>query len=315
MMEFLLLVASLLIAFSIGSNDTSNSFGICIGCNALEFKKATTLLFVFVLLGALLQGEKVMETVGKELVEVDIYVLSISLLVSAIFIMLSNYKGLPVSSHQVIVGSLVGSGFALSYTVNFETIFKILLSWIISPFGALFLSILTYISIEKIIFRYSTLKAEKLLKALLLIGGVLIAYNTGANELATALGPVVYYGLLNCTQSSVIGSILIWLGVILLSYKVIETIGKGITTLDPRSGFSAQFGAGLCVWFFTSIGMPVSTTYCIIGGVSGVGILKGIKTVRKETLRKIVLNWFLTPISSFLICLLVASTLTHLNLL
>ncbi len=84
-----------------------------------------------------------METVGKELVEVDIYVLSISLLVSAIFIIFSNYKGLPVSSHQVIVGSLVGSGFALGSAVNFKTIFKILLSWIISPFGALLLSILT----------------------------------------------------------------------------------------------------------------------------------------------------------------------------
>ena len=256
-----------------------------------------------------------METVGKELIEINLYILSISLTVSAILIMFSNYRGLPVSSHQVIIGSLIGSGFALSSTVNFETLFKIFLSWVASPFGAFLLSVSIYFFIEKIIFRYSTLKAEKVFKILLLTSGILIAYNTGANELATALGPVIYYGLLNHNQSSIIGSILIWLGAILLSHRVIETIGKGITALDPRSGFSAQFGAGLCVWFFTSIGMPVSTTYCIIGGVSGVGILKGVKTVKKETLRRIVLNWFLTPISSFLICLLIASTLTHLNLL
>jgi len=51
--------------------------------------------------------------------------------------------------------------------------------------------------------------------------------------------------------------------------------------------------------------MPVSTTYCIIGGISGVGISKGIGTVRIDLIKKIALSWLLTPLFSFLICFII----------
>ena len=47
--------------------------------------------------------------------------------------------------------------------------------------------------------------------------------------------------------------------------------------------------------------MPVSTTYCIIGGISGVGMSKGMKTIRLDLIRKIITNWFLAPTFAFLI--------------
>ena len=81
---------------------------------------------------------------------------------------------------------------------------------------------------------------------------------------------------------------------------MIETVGKGITTLDPYSGFAAQFGASTCVLLFTFLGMPVSTTYCIIGAISGVGMLKGMQTVRNKLIQKIALSWVLTPTVAFL---------------
>ncbi len=301
MLELVPIVSSALIAFSIGSNDTSNAFGISVGCGALTFKKATFLLLFFVLIGAILQGQKVMKTVGKDLVELNLYPLSLALLFSAVLIAISNLKGFPVSTHQVIIGSLIGSGFAFGLRVNSEILLKIILSWIISPFTSFFLSIILYMIIEKITARFSLIRIERILKALLLISGMLIAYNTGANELATAFGPVVHYGLLDQFQASLTGSILIWFGAITLSHRVIETIGKGITALDPYSGFSAQFGAGLSVWIFTSLGLPISTTYCIIGGISGVGTFKGMRTVKIGLVKRIVLNWILIPVSAFLI--------------
>jgi PiT family inorganic phosphate transporter len=102
-----------------------------------------------------------------------------------------------------------------------------------------------------------------------------------------------------------IGSLMVFMGAILLSHRVIETVGKGITTLDPFSGFAAQFGAGCCVLFFTFLGMPVSTTYCIIGGITGVGLTKGIKTVKLSLLRKIALNFITAPSIAFIISYIV----------
>jgi len=301
MTELIPLAACIFIAFGIGSNDTSNALGICIGCGVIKLRRALLLFGCFVLIGILVQGQKVMKTVGKDLVEVSPSIISISLSVAAILIIISNWKKLPLSTHQVIIGSLVGSGAASGAEVNFVALLEIVVSWLVSPPVAFFSSLFLYRAMEKSISKLSLFRIERILRALLLVSGILIAYNTGANELATILGPVIHSGLMEQTRASLIGSLFVFLGAIILSYRVIETIGKGITTLDPYSGFAAQFGAGVCVLFFTSLGMPISTTYCIIGGISGVGMSKGMKTVKIELIKKIIANWIIAPSLAFLI--------------
>jgi PiT family inorganic phosphate transporter len=122
---------------------------------------------------------------------------------------------------------------------------------------------------------------------------------------------VVYYGILTPIQAALIGTTLLWIGAFLLSERVIETVGKGITSLDAFSGFSAQFSAGISVLIFTTLGMPVSTTYCIIGGIVGVGVLKGIRTIKINLLKKILLSWVLTPLTTFAICYILAKVLAR----
>jgi PiT family inorganic phosphate transporter len=301
MTELIPVAACLLIAFGIGSNDTSNALGICIGCGVIKLRRALLLFGCFVLIGILVQGQKVMKTVGKDLVEVNLSIIGISLSVAALLIIISNWKKLPISTHQVIIGSLVGSGVASGAAVNFTAILEIIVSWIISPLVAFFSALFLYKAMEKTISKLSLFRIEKILRSLLLLSGILIAYNTGANELATILGPVIHSGLLEQMRASLIGSLFVFLGAVILSHRVIETIGKGITTLDPYSGFAAQFGAGMCVMFFTFLGMPISTTYCIIGGISGVGMSKGMKTVKLDLIKKIMANWILSPSLAFII--------------
>jgi PiT family inorganic phosphate transporter len=296
------LVTCLFIAFGIGSNDSSNALGICIGAGIIKLKKAILLFGVFVFLGIMLQGSRVMKTVGKNITDVNFSILVVSLSVSAALIILSNWRKLPLSTHQVIIGSLTGSAVASGVSVKSAALLKIAISWIISPLLAMIFSFLFYKILEKTISKLSFFKIEKLLRGFLLLSGILISYNTGANELATVLGPVIH-STINIDKIFLffISSLIVFLGAILLSHRVIETVGKGITTLDPYSGFAAQFGAGVCVLFFTFLGMPVSTTYCIIGGISGVGITKGVKTVKITLLRKIAINFVITPLIAFLI--------------
>jgi PiT family inorganic phosphate transporter len=305
MTELIPVAACLLIAFGIGSNDTSNALGICIGCGVIKLRRALLLFGCFVLIGILVQGQKVMKTVGKDLVEVNISIIGISLSVAALLIIISNWKKLPISTHQVIIGSLVGSGVASGAAVNFTAILEIIVSWIISPLVAFFSALFLYKAMEKTISKLSLFRIEKILRSLLLFSSILIAYNTGANELATILGPVIHSGLIEQMRASLIGSLFVFLGAVILSHRVIETIGKGITTLDPYSGFAAQFGAGMCVMFFTFLGMPISTTYCIIGGISGVGMSKGMKTVKLDLIKKIMANWVVAPYLAFLISFLI----------
>lgn len=310
MTELIPVAACLLIAFGIGSNDTSNALGICIGCGVIKLRRALLLFGCFVLIGILVQGQKVMKTVGKDLVEVNLSIIGISLSVAALLIIISNWKKLPISTHQVIIGSLVGSGVASGAAVNFTAILEIIVSWIISPLVAFFSALFLYKAMEKTISKLSLFRIEKILRSLLLLSGILIAYNTGANELATILGPVIHSGLIEQMRASLIGSLFVFLGAVILSHRVIETIGKGITTLDPYSGFAAQFGAGMCVMFFTFLGMPISTTYCIIGGISGVGMSKGMKTVKLDLIKKIMANWILAPSLAFIISFVIMKAIS-----
>lgn len=295
-------VASLLIAFGIGSNDASNALSICIGSGIIKLKRAIFLFGILVFLGILLQGQKVMNTVGKNIVDVNLLIAIVALAISSILIIISNWRKLPLSTHQVIIGSLIGSAVASDSTVNITSIITIVISWIISPFVAMSFSFLIYKTLEKTLSNFSFFQIEKLLRSFLIFSGMLISYNTGANELATVLGPLMHSGIeINRVLLFSIASIMVFSGAILLSHRVIETVGKGITTLDPYSGFAAQFGAGACVLFFTFLGMPISTTYCIIGGISGVGLTKGINTVKLGLLKKIAINFVVTPSLAFLL--------------
>ncbi len=302
----LALVSSLIIAFGVGSNDSSNALGICIGAGAISLKRAIFLFGVLVFLGILLKGGKVLTTVGKELVKVDTNITILAMSVAGFLVIFSNIKKLPLSTHQVIIGCLIGGAIASSTNINFKKLEFIIISWLISPFIALIFSFTLGICLEKFLKKFSFTQVEKLLRNFLLLSAALISFNTGANELATVLGPVCYLipqkyhiGIF------ALGSMAVFLGSYLLSYKVIETIGKGITSLDPFSGFTAQLGAGLCVYLFTILGMPVSTTYCIIGAIVGIGLTKGLSTVSLSLVKRIFLNFLLAPFLGFsLTCLL-----------
>ncbi|MCX8030819.1 MAG: anion permease [Thermodesulfovibrionales bacterium] len=313
MAEIIPIAAFLLITIAIGSNDTSNALGICIGCGILKFHKAIILFGIVVFLGVYLHGQKVINTVGKDILEINLNILSISYVVSAIIIIFSNLKKMPLSIHQVLIGSLAGTATASEASVDYLKLAEIIISWIISPFIALLLAFLSYLFMEKTLSKLSFVQIEHILRVLLIISGFLIAYNTGANELATVLGPVLYAGLIIENLGFFIGAVFIFLGAFFLSYRVIETIGKGIIALDPYSGFAAQFGAGCTVMLFTLLGMPISTTYCIIGGITGVGLFKGVGTVDIKFVRKILRNWFLAPTAAFIIGLVISSILHSLQ--
>lgn len=311
MIEWIPLIGCVCIAFVVGSNDTSNALGICVGCGIMRFARALLLFGPWMLLGILLQGQKVMKTVGRDLLEVNISVLGVALVVSALLIITANWRKLPLSSHQVIVGSLTGAGAASGIEVHMDSLLHIALSWVVSPLSAFLCAFVIYRVMEKTLAKLPVFVVERILNVLLLMNAVLISYNTGANELATVLGGAVYSGLLSPMQASFGGSALLFLGAALLSSRVIETVGKGITPLDPFSGFAAQFGAAASVLVFTTFGMPISTTYCIIGGIVAVGVLKGMGTVRTDLLKKIAASWVVAPAAAFMLCFCLTRAITR----
>jgi phosphate/sulfate permease len=85
---------------------------------------------------------------------------------------------------------------------------------------------------------------------------------------------------------------------------VIETIGKKITELTPTRGYTAEFSAATTILIASKLGLPISTTHCLVGAVLGVGMARGLRALNLQTLKDIILSWIITLPASALSAIL-----------
>jgi len=121
------------------------------------------------------------------------------------------------------------------------------------------------------------------------------AYALGANNVANVTAVFVGAGHLSVFSAALIGGLSIGLGILTLSKRVMETVGKKLVRLDPFSALVVLLAQSITVHIYTFIGVPVSTSQAVIGAVLGIGIVKGISTVSGRTLVNILIAWLLTP--------------------
>jgi PiT family inorganic phosphate transporter len=92
----------------------------------------------------------------------------------------------------------------------------------------------------------------------------------------------------------IFGGVGIAAGIGMAGHRVMDTIGRKITTLTNTRGFSVDFAAATTVLIASKLGLPVSTTHAAVGGVMGVGIARGIEAVNFRVIFQIIVYWVLT---------------------
>lgn len=156
---------------------------------------------------------------------------------------------------------------------------------------------------------------EKMFASLQILTACFVAFAHGANDVANAIGPVaavldiIKNGFISETATVptwllAFGGLGIVIGLATWGWRVIETIGKKITELTPTRGFCAEFGAATTILIASKLGLPISTTHCLVGAVLGVGFARGIRALNLNTLRDVVLSWIVTIPASALMSIL-----------
>lgn len=92
-------------------------------------------------------------------------------------------------------------------------------------------------------------------------------------------------------------------------YRVIETIGKKITSITPSRGFSAEFATATTVLVCSKLGLPVSTSHTLVGSVIGVGLARGMAALNLRVIRSIVNSWLITIPASAVVTVLIFQVL------
>ncbi|PNX48410.1 MAG: phosphate permease [Thermoplasmata archaeon M9B1D] len=228
-------------AWSIGSNDVANSMATAVGAKAITFRQAVIIAAVLNFLGAVTVGPQVAETVRKGIVDVggipsNILLLGFiaSLLAAAIWVTLSTWKSMPISTTHSIVGALMGFGIIAGgiAAVNWPKVGQVVASWILSPIFGCILAFIVFKIIVKTIF-----SKEKPVKSAKVVGPAIIgatAFIISASLfLKTSLKDIVnissvYEALL---ASSVIAIIIGIIGIFLLR-KIDDTVAEDYFTVE-----------------------------------------------------------------------------------
>ncbi len=148
-------------AWSIGANDVANSMATAVGAKAITFKQAVIIAGVLNFVGAVFVGSKVTETVSKGIITtsgIDNHVLLLgfvaSLLAAAIWVTLSTWREMPISTTHSIIGALIGFGIIAGGTsaVAWGKVGSVAASWMLSPVFGCILAFFVFKIIVKTIF-------------------------------------------------------------------------------------------------------------------------------------------------------------------
>ena len=141
-----------------------------------------------------------------------------------------------------------------------------------------------------------------------------MAWNIGSNDVANAMGTSVGSRALTLKQAVIIAAVFEFCGAFFAGDAVTDTVRKGILTVDFSDGtvdavlsqdiafgfIAAMMAAATWLTIATRMGLPVSTTHSIIGGILGVGLILEVKhgtsLIDWDVVQKVVMSWVASPV-------------------
>lgn len=304
----LIITGGIYVGWNLGANDGANAMGTAVGARVRTIREAVAIVAIFGFLGAVLIGPNVVKTIGRGIVPLDQMDLGLAHIIAltamfagGMWITLATYLKLPVSTTHSVVGAVAGAGVAANdVPVIWARFGDILIAWILTPLGAALIAYVFYRLLRYVLLRRRPV-SDRTWAWLLTISGMYMAFSWGGNDVANATGLIVGAGIMEPFWAAALGGFAIAVGVAMWGYKVMETIGSGITALAPAMAFVAETSAAVNVHVYTLLGIPVSTTHAVIGAIFGVGLVHGRNAINRRTARDIVLAWAATPVGAGLI--------------
>ena len=144
---------------------------------------------------------------------------------------------------------------------------------------------------------------------------MLMSIAHGSNDVANAVGPwaasyATYRSGTVETEADtptwflVIAGLLLGTGFWVYGFHIVRRLGNKITQMSPTRGYSIELGAATTVLLASRLGLPVSTTQCLVGASMGVALMNfDLGAVNWKQLGFILMGWILTlPCEYFALC-------------
>jgi inorganic phosphate transporter, PiT family len=303
----LVIAFALLFEFANGWTDAPNSIATVVSTRVLRPLHAVLMASALNLVGALLVGTAVAETIAEGIVSpeaVTLETVAAAVLAAALWAMGAQVFGLPSSESHALVAALLGAGFAaggieaLEWSGTSVVVYSLFLSPPIAFLGGFLLMVLIYRGFRRA--RPSTVRRTFGRGQVLSAG--FMAFSHGANDAQKAMGVITLALFLAGSQPNLevplwvifAAALTMGLGTIVGGWRVIRTLGLRVTKLEPVNGFAAETSAALIITGAARLGIPLSTTHTIGSSIMGVGATRRLSAVRWGVAGQIVAAWVLT---------------------
>lgn len=286
----IVIVTALVFDFTNGFHDTANAMATTISTGALRPKTAVAMSAVLNLVGAFLSVE-VAKTISGGIINEDglrTEVIFAALVGAILWNLLTWLVGLPSSSSHALFGGLIGAAVMSAgwSSVNGGTVVtKVLLPAVAAPIvaglAALLATRLTYRIGGKVRDEAQQKATAKGYRAGQIASAGLVSLAHGTNDaqktmgiitLALVTGGVLHPGSNPPVWVIVAAGTAIALGTYLGGWRIIRTMGSGLTDLKPPQGFAAQTSAATVILASSHLGFSLSTTQSCSGAVMGAGL-------------------------------------------
>jgi inorganic phosphate transporter, PiT family len=303
----LVVITALAFDFTNGFHDTGNAMATSIATGALPPRIAVLLSGALNLVGAFLSFS-VAATIASGLVNsasIDLTVVFAGLCGGITWNLLTWYFGIPSSSSHALIGGVIGSTIAAagSHAVKWQgLVSKVIIPGVLSPFIALGIAAVGTWWVYRL-----TQKVPKGTQThgfrLGQIGSAsMVSLAHGTNDAQKTMGVITLALIANGTLSSgakapawviVSCAFAISLGTWIGGWRVIRTLGKGLTEIESPQGMAAEASSASAILLSSHFGYSLSTTQVATGSILGSGV--GRRTeVRWNVAGRMVSAWIIT---------------------
>lgn len=312
----LVVVVVLAVAFDVtnGFHDSSNSIAAPVATRAMRPGTAVALSAVFTLLGPILAGTAVADTVGG-LISVGnddtLWILFASLVAAVTWNLATWWWGLPSSSSHALVGGLVGAGVMVDGLgavrwggfdgLRPVGVAGVLVALAISPVvGGLAGWVGEFVA-RQLLRRARRGVSRSILRGEWVTSSAL-AFAHGANDAQKTMGLITLALVAAGSIPSFVVplwvkltcAIALTVGTALGGWRIVRTIGRGVYRIRPLDGLMSQTSSALVIGGAAALGAPVSTTHIVASSVVGVGAERRWRHVHWPVVREIGLAWVMT---------------------
>jgi PiT family inorganic phosphate transporter len=304
----IVVVTALIFDFTNGFHDTANAMATSIATGALKPRTAVALSAVLNLVGAFLSVE-VAKTISGGIVDdakITPAIIFGGLVGAIMWNLVTWYAGLPSSSSHALFGGLIGATWVASGVdaIHFaKVVDKVLVPAVVAPLVAGLVAALATI----VVYRLKKATDPRVSHTGFKIGQVasasLVSLAHGTNDAQKTMG-IITLALITSGSLAPGSAPPVWviisaglaiaLGTYLGGWRITQTLGRGLTTIEPAQGFAAQTSTATAILASSHLGFALSTTHVASGGIMGSGLGRDRHGVKWGTMGKMAAGWLFT---------------------